>query len=121
MVSDSCESRFVTYRSLLSILLCSFKQFEQVSSDGLTPLTCCLLAEGNELVSRNFNNSNLANAARSHGLEPFIQTHPGQLGSASQGTLADTLEAIVGAVWEDSHSLETVFALLQTMGLDMGL
>lgn len=78
-------------------------------------------AQGNDLVSRNFSNANLASVARLHSLEPFIQVHPGQIGSASQGTLADALEAIVGAVWEDSHDMDTVFTLLQTLGLDAGL
>ena len=59
--------------------------------------------------------------ARSHGLAAFIQTHPGQMGSVSKGTLADAMEAIVGAVWEDSHNMDTVFAVLQTLGLDAGL
>ncbi|KAL9128315.1 MAG: hypothetical protein Q9217_002993 [Psora testacea] len=65
-------------------------------------------AQGNHIVSTVGNNAKLAEVARHNGLHGFINTHPGQFGAVATGTLADTVEAIIGAVWVDSSNLATV-------------
>ena len=52
------------------------------------------------------------------GLQAFINPNPGHYGPISPGTLADTVEAIIGAVFEDSQSFDTVMSVLQALGLN---
>lgn len=61
------------------------------------------------------NNSHLANIARIHGLAALIVPVPGQNGAFGNRTMADTMEAVIGAVWEDSQSLTVVATVLETL------
>ena len=72
--------------------------------------------EATNLASDALSNANLARRARELHLDELIQKHPGASGVATR-TPADAMEAIIGAVWQDSGNMETIFAVLQTLGL----
>ncbi|KAI7475429.1 hypothetical protein KC351_g10091 [Hortaea werneckii] len=73
---------------------------------------------GNDHVSRIGSNANLAAAARLHGIEACVFTHPGHRGPVSQATLSTTVEAIIGAVYLDSENdLNAVRAFMKALGL----
>ena len=73
---------------------------------------------GNDMVKRIACNKNLAARAHDCGLPAFVTPNPGHDGPISDGLLATTMEAIIGAVWEDSHSFETVLSVLRALGLN---
>ncbi|KAL9100881.1 MAG: hypothetical protein Q9163_003792 [Psora crenata] len=73
--------------------------------------------QGNRHLSRIGGNANLADVGRRHGLDAFINPHPGQFGALGTGTVADTVEAILGAVWLDRSDSASVRAVMQTLGL----
>ncbi|GAB1734926.1 hypothetical protein NU219Hw_g5t1 [Hortaea werneckii] len=73
---------------------------------------------GNHHVSSIGSNANLAAAARLHGIEACVLTHPGHRGPVSQATLSTTIEAIIGAVYLDSEKdMDAVRALMEAMDL----
>lgn len=72
--------------------------------------------EATILASNALSNANLARRARELYLEELIQKHPGASGVATR-TPADAMEAIIGAVWEDSKDMDVIFAVLQRLGL----
>ncbi|KAG8532328.1 uncharacterized protein KY384_003969 [Bacidia gigantensis] len=72
---------------------------------------------GNNMVSTTLSNNNLASVGNSLGLDAFIVKHPGQFGPLGNGTISDTIEAIIGAVWEDSKDFDKVVAVMGTLGL----
>ena len=76
-----------------------------------------MLARGNNSISTNLSNSNLAQVADVIGLRDVIVPQPGQFGPLGKNTLADTLEAILGAVYEDSQDLNIVTQVMRTLGL----
>ena len=78
------------------------------------------LEDGSKLWTHNLSNDNLAERATALDLELYILKQPGLKTKARQ-TLADTMEAILGAVWEDSHDIDNVFEVLQALGLVEGL
>ena len=53
------------------------------------------------------------------GLQDCIHNNPAAGGTVSNGTMAQTVEAILGAVWLDSGAsdLATVKAVMGTLGL----
>ncbi|KAL9630636.1 MAG: hypothetical protein Q9164_006320 [Protoblastenia rupestris] len=85
--------------------------------EGWYTTTAPRAARGSQIVADVGGNANLAGVGRQHGIEHFIVTHPGQFGPVAAGTIADTVEAILGAVWLDSTNLATVRAVMQTLGL----
>ena len=72
-------------------------------------------AVGNNIVNSQANNVRIAALAREFGIDAFIIAHPGQFGPLGNGPLADTLEAIIGAVWQDSQNLAAVTQVMQTL------
>ena len=62
-------------------------------------------------------NARIAVLACEHGIDAFIIAHPGQFGPLGNGPLADTLEAIIGAVWQDSQNLAAVTQVMETLGI----
>ena len=55
--------------------------------------------------------------ARARGIDAFVIPHHGQSGAFGNRTLADAMEAIVGAAWEDAHNFHTVTAVMQALGI----
>ncbi|KAG7002085.1 IMP-specific 5'-nucleotidase 1 [Physcia stellaris] len=49
------------------------------------------------------NNNRLAMVARQHGLEAYVNNDPSRRGAVANSTLANTVEAILGAVYLDSN------------------
>lgn len=72
---------------------------------------------GNELVATAGSNTNLAIKGRLRGLDGFVNNNPSQGNTVSDRTVAQTVEAILGAVWLDSKDLATVRHVMETMGL----
>lgn len=54
---------------------------------------------------------------RIHGLDGFVNNNPAQGNAVSDRTMAQMVEAILGAVWLDSKNLATVRGVMETMGL----
>ena len=72
---------------------------------------------GNEIVATRGSNVKLAMIGRIHGLDGFVNNNPAQGNAVSDRTMAQTVEAILGAVWLDSKNLATVRGVMETMGL----
>lgn len=74
---------------------------------------------GNNRVATIGSNSNLAQSGRSHGLHACVHNKPSAWGVVSNGVMAQTVEAILGAVWEDSgaSALGAVRAVMTTLDL----
>ena len=73
---------------------------------------------GNNYVTAIGNNNNLAHVGRQHGLDGCVHNHPAAGNMVSNGTMAQTVEALIGAVWLDSNtSLIMVNAVMSTLGL----
>ena len=72
---------------------------------------------GNGIVATKGANSNLAAMGRMHGLDAFVHKNPSSGNTVSVGTMADTVEAILGAVWLDCKNLATVRHVMVTIGL----
>ena len=64
-------------------------------------------------------NSNLSRVGHELYFDAFIDIHPSQLGQpVSVVTMATTIEAVLGAVWEDSgHSIEYVKDVMDALNL----
>ena len=79
-----------------------------------------LSENGNSRVEMVGNNANLAQKGRALGLQDCIHNNPAAGGMVSNGTMAQTVEAILGAVWLDSGAsgLTAVRAVMATLGLD---
>lgn len=75
------------------------------------------LGIGNDIVASTGSNFNLAVRGRANGLDGFIHNNPSQGNSVSDRTIAQTVEAILGAVWLDSKNLAIVRGVMETMGL----
>jgi len=61
-------------------------------------------------------NANLNRVGRLHGIDQYINKNPSQRGAVPPGLMADTVEAILGAVWLDSD-LKSVKRVMTTLGL----
>lgn len=74
---------------------------------------------GNNQVATIGSNSNLAQTGRSHSLDTCIHNNPSAWGAVSNGVMAQTVEAILGAVWLDSGAgpMGAVTAVMNTLGL----
>ena len=75
-----------------------------------------LPSTGNEIVATRGSNVKLA-INRIHGLDGFVNNNPAHGNAVSDRTMAQTVEAILGAVWLDSKNLATVRGVMETMGL----
>lgn len=73
---------------------------------------------GNDTVGTKGGNANLASEGRAHGIDAFINKNPSQGSQISPGLMAQTVEAILGAVWLDSKSLAAVGAVMQALNLE---
>ncbi|QDS72453.1 hypothetical protein FKW77_009561 [Venturia effusa] len=87
-------------------LLVNVENYEQ----GLTR------GEGNRRLQAIEGNSNFVRIANLHGFDKFINANPGHCGELGARTLADTVEAIIGAVYLDG-GLDAVPDVLATLGL----
>lgn len=55
---------------------------------------------------------------RQNGLEAYVNANPSQLGVVPNGTLAATVEAILGAVYLDTaRDIDIVKAVMRALGL----
>lgn len=61
-------------------------------------------------------NTNLSATGRLHGLERYVVSNPSQWGVVSSGTMADTMEAILGALYLDG-GIRSVKRVINTLGL----
>jgi len=76
---------------------------------------------GQQLVSTIGSNQNLARIARQIGLDRgHISLHPGHMGPPTDGTLATTIEAVLGAIYWDSRDERNVRNAMIQMGLTAG-
>ena len=73
---------------------------------------------GDDIIQRVANNSNLSMIGRQNGLAAFINTNPSQGGMVSEKILANTVEALLGAAYLDSgNDLNAVKSVMQALGL----
>lgn len=73
---------------------------------------------GNDSVAVKGSNANLAAIGNQHGLGQFINKNFAANGHVvSAGLMAQTVEAILGAVFEDTGSLNEVRAVMQLLGI----
>ena len=72
---------------------------------------------GNNIIAHRGSNVNLAITGRNHGLDGFVNKNPSQGNTVSNNTIAQTVEAILGAVWIDSKNMATVHEVMKTVGL----
>ncbi|KXS98663.1 hypothetical protein AC578_10050 [Pseudocercospora eumusae] len=71
------------------------------------------------LLQRICNNHNLGKAGFRHSLPEHIVVHPGHRGEVSRKMVANTVEAILGAIWVDSEKdMEAVKSAMIEMELD---
>ncbi|PYH69420.1 ribonuclease III domain-containing protein [Aspergillus vadensis CBS 113365] len=63
-------------------------------------------------------NVNLALVGRRMGLDKVVIVNPSQAGMVSDKVMANTVEALIGAVYLDSNSVDAVRPVLAAMGLD---
>ncbi|OJI84696.1 hypothetical protein ASPTUDRAFT_532401 [Aspergillus tubingensis CBS 134.48] len=63
-------------------------------------------------------NVNLALVGRRMGLDNLVIVNPSQAGMVSDKVMANTVEALIGAVYMDSNSIDAVRPVLAAMGLD---
>lgn len=63
-------------------------------------------------------NVNLALVGRRMGLDKVVIVNPSQAGMVSDKVMATTVEALIGAVYMDSNSIDAVRPVLAAMGLD---
>ena len=86
----------------------------------LLPFTCLLSDRGigraNEIMQRVGSNANLDRTGRLYELDDFICRNPAQPGHISPNTMADTVEAILGAVYLDG-GINSVSQVMQTLRL----
>ena len=76
------------------------------------------LGGGFNLVTAIGNNNNLASVGVDNGLDHCIHKNRASGNHVSHGTMAQTVEAVLGAVWLDSNeSLPRVRAVMVTLGL----
>lgn len=61
-------------------------------------------------------NANLDTVGRTHGLDRFVVTNPASRGAVSHGTMATTVEAILGAAYLDG-GMVAVIQTMRTLGL----
>ena len=88
------------------------------------PFTCLLsdrgVGQASEITQRVASNANLDRTGRYHGLDDFIcrnpARNPAQPGYISPKTMADTVEAILGALYLDG-GIDHVRQVMQTLGL----
>ena len=84
------------------------------------PFTCLLsdrgIGQASEITQRVASNANLDRTGRLHGLDNLICRNPSQPGYISPKTMADTVEAILGAVYLDG-GIHHVSQVMQTLGL----
>ncbi|KAL8941878.1 MAG: hypothetical protein Q9216_001988 [Gyalolechia sp. 2 TL-2023] len=77
-----------------------------------------LLAIFTRLINNTASNNNLSMTGVSHNLDAFVNRALAlRFDAVSPATMATTVEAIVGAVYLDSTSLQVVKDVLQTLGL----
>lgn len=70
------------------------------------------------MVQTRLRNENMANIAEQLGLGPYLILHPGHVGKVSRKTLATGLEAIFGAIFQDSgEQIPAVKAAMQSIGI----
>lgn len=74
------------------------------------------LGIGHDQVSHASNNSNLSKLGQRFGLESLINSNPCQQGSVSESQVADTVEALVGAVYVDGGE-DACEGVLEKLGL----
>ncbi|KAG6997512.1 hypothetical protein G7Y79_00040g076770 [Physcia stellaris] len=74
---------------------------------------------GDHLVSSSACNANLGMIGYRNGLDRFINNiDPGQKGVTANGTMATTVEAIIGAVYLDvANDLDAVRKVMRTLGI----
>ncbi|KAL3258429.1 ribonuclease III [Aspergillus welwitschiae] len=63
-------------------------------------------------------NANLALIGRKMGLDNVVIVNPSQAGMVSDKVMANTVEALIGAVYMDTGSVDSVLPVLATLGLD---
>ena len=68
------------------------------------------------VVSSVGSNANLDAIGRGHGLDQFVVTNPSSWGAVAPGTMASTVEAILGAVYLDG-GMDAVKLVMRTLGL----
>ena len=68
------------------------------------------------VVSAVGSNANLEAVGRHNGLDQFVNTNPSSWGAVSSGTMAHTVEAILGAVYLDG-GMNSVQQVMRTLGL----
>lgn len=71
----------------------------------------------NTQLERVITNNNLAQVCINSGITPYINGNPSQLGLTPPKTRAATIEAILGAVFLDSHDLNIVRQVMRAIGL----
>ncbi|PLN81001.1 RNAse III [Aspergillus taichungensis] len=109
------------------------ESFHRMSNKGLALLgdaiiTVILVKEGlrrgaprgqiNDVLSRRSANDYLAQQGFSHGLAECVFANQSQRGTIHPRPMADTVEAIVGAVFNDSgEQMTTVKRVMETLGI----
>ncbi|KAK6384337.1 hypothetical protein LTS17_001900 [Exophiala oligosperma] len=74
--------------------------------------------KGSNLVSSRGSNQNLNEIGAECGFSRYIKLNPCQKGAAPPTTMASTVEAIIGAVWEDSgKDLDRVRGVVRALHL----
>ncbi|ODM19420.1 hypothetical protein SI65_04404 [Aspergillus cristatus] len=120
-----CEALLAAGRYLPGIVRCSKDGNKNLAMVGDAVLQLVLVSDGydkgaiNGIVSAKGRNAYLAEQGSHNNLEPFIFKNPSQRDDdVSKGPMADTVEAILGAVWYDSgKDLSAVQAVMETLGL----
>jgi len=76
-----------------------------------------LLESTTNSIARIVNNANLDRVGRENNLHKYINTNPAQWGSVSPKTMANTVEAIIGAAFRDG-GLAAVNLVTVAIGLE---
>lgn len=71
-----------------------------------------------KILQTKASNVNLAMVGRRMGLDKLVIVNPSQAGMVSDKVMANTVEALIGAVYMDSNSVDAVRPVLAAMGLD---
>ena len=77
------------------------------------------LETGNNQVANFGSNANLTQIGRTKGLDACVHNNPSAWGVVSNGVMAQTVEAVLGAVWLDSgeDAMGAVRDVMSTLGL----
>lgn len=73
--------------------------------------------QGNLIASRDGGNEHLTTRGKELGLDQFINPNPSQKGVVSGKLIADTMEALIGAVEMDGGGETALEEVMRTLGV----